>query len=73
MTSMRLLVTFALAFGLVAGVGGCAIVPAHRRGRLAHRSMAADGGRSLAREHVLAIQEGATGGATEMASGCGCN
>lgn len=51
----------------------CARVAPHQRGRLAHPSVQAEDGSSPGREHVHAIQEGATGGSDGAVSGCGCN
>lgn len=52
---------------------GCAHVPAYDRGKLAHPTMAPDYADSVARAHVQAIGEGAMGGSSGPASGCGCN
>ena len=60
-------------FVLVMLSGGCANVAAYERGRLAHPTMAAEDGASAARDHVYAIQEGASGGTMGASSGCGCN
>lgn len=63
----RLLVVASLA------MLSCTSVPAYRRGRLAHPTMAPDHGASPARDHVAAVHEGAAGGGMEASSGCGCN
>lgn len=57
---------------LLAGVSACKHVAPYERGRLAHPTMtqATDG---PAAEHVHAVQEGAAGGGSVGASGCGCN
>jgi hypothetical protein len=52
---------------------GCANVAPWERGRLAHPSMAPDARASVGREHMHAVQEGATGGAVTVESSCGCN
>jgi hypothetical protein len=51
----------------------CTSVAAYERGKLAHPTMRATDGGSVARDHVYAIQEGAMGGTLGAASGCGCN
>jgi hypothetical protein len=50
----------------------CTHVKPWERGRLAHPTMVQDTG-GPAEDHMNAVQEGATGGATGAASGCGCN
>ncbi len=65
---MRLLLGLALA----AALGGCADVAPWQRAKLAHPSMT-ETGESPGRAHMLAVQEGAIGGSTTVASGCGCN
>lgn len=62
---------------LVAGsfafsTAGCVHVAPYERAKLAHPTMTApDEGPAAA--HVLAVQEGATGGGPLGESGCGCN
>jgi len=53
--------------------GSCVTVPVYQRSRLAHPTMAPDDGTILARDHVYAVHEGATGGSLQTTSGCGCN
>ncbi len=53
-------------------VAGCAHVAPYQRGKLAHPTMTADD-QGPAASHVLAVQEGATGGGSLAESGCGCN
>ena len=57
---------------LAACLAGCANVAPWERGRLAHPSMT-EPRESPGRAHLLAVQEGASGGETTLASGCGCN
>jgi hypothetical protein len=56
----------------LAGVG-CTHVAPYERGKLAHPMMTADDLAGPAAAHVLAVQEGATGGGSLSESGCGCN
>jgi hypothetical protein len=58
--------------GLI-GTAGCAHVPAYDRGKLAHPTMLPDYSHSAGRAHMQVVQEGATGGEANPASGCGCN
>jgi hypothetical protein len=64
---------FALVLVVLALSAACTHVAPHERGRLAHPTMSPSDGRSLAREHVHAVQEGASGGEIGASSGCGCN
>jgi hypothetical protein len=57
-------------FGLLAA--SCTHVAPYQRGKLAHPTMTADD-QGPAASHVLAVQEGATGGGSLAESGCGCN
>lgn len=50
----------------------CAHVAPYQRGKLAHPMMTSDL-TGPAAAHVLAVQEGATGGGQLAESGCGCN
>jgi hypothetical protein len=52
---------------------GCANVAPYERGKLAHPMMTADDLAGPAAVHVMAVQEGATGGGALSESGCGCN
>ena len=52
---------------------GCVHVAPYERAQLAHPMMTAEGLESPAVGHVLAVQEGATGGGSLAESGCGCN
>lgn len=65
---MRVLAAFALSLF----AAGCADVAPWQRAKLAHPSMA-EPAESPGRAHLLAVQEGATGGSVTVASGCGCN
>ncbi|HEX4337488.1 MAG TPA: DUF4266 domain-containing protein [Polyangiaceae bacterium] len=51
---------------------GCAHVAAYDRAKLAHPMMTTEL-EGPAAGHVLAVQEGATGGGSLAESGCGCN
>jgi hypothetical protein len=51
----------------------CVHVAAYDRARLAHPMMTNEGLEGPATAHVLAVQEGATGGGSLSESGCGCN
>jgi hypothetical protein len=54
-------------------VQACGNVAPYQRGKLAHPSMQPESGQSPGREHMQAVQEGASGGTESHASGCGCN
>jgi hypothetical protein len=62
-----------VGLALLAGVTGCAQIPPHQRGRLAHRTMLLTGAAGPAEQHIYAIQEGAVGGGSGAEGGCGCN
>jgi hypothetical protein len=62
-----------LAALLAASVGGCVRVAPHQRERLAHPTMRLTDLASPAQSHVQAIHEGAVGGGSVAAGGCGCN
>jgi hypothetical protein len=57
---------------LANAVSGCAHVAAYDRAKLAHPMMTTEL-EGPAQGHVLAVQEGATGGGSLAESGCGCN
>jgi hypothetical protein len=62
-----------LAIGVAALLcAGCGHVAPYQRGKLAHPTMTMDD-QGPAASHVLAVQEGATGGGSLAESGCGCN
>lgn len=61
-----------LALLALLAAAGCADVAPWQRAKLAHPTMS-EQGQSPAREHMLAVQEGASGGTVSTASGCGCN
>jgi hypothetical protein len=63
----------AAAIYAVAASTGCVHVAPYERAQLAHPMMTADGLEGPAASHVLAVQEGATGGGSLAESGCGCN
>jgi hypothetical protein len=58
---------------VLAGLVGCTHVAPYERGKLAHPMMTADDLAGPAAAHVIAVQEGATGGGSLSESGCGCN
>ena len=62
-----------LCIAALFGAAACAHVPAYDRGRLAHPTMLPDYAQSPGRAHMQLVQEGATGGEGNPASGCGCN
>jgi uncharacterized protein DUF4266 len=64
------LLWFACAASIL--LAGCTHVAPYQRGKLAHPTMTADD-QGPAASHVLAVQEGATGGGSLAESGCGCN
>jgi hypothetical protein len=66
-SALAALVLIALA------AAGCAHVPPYQRGKLAHPTMLLGDLAGPAEAHVYAIQEGATGGASSVEGGCGCN
>ncbi len=52
-------------------LSGCTHVAPYERGNLAHPSMSEGAGPG--ESHMQAVHEGATGGATSIEGGCGCN
>jgi hypothetical protein len=60
---------------LLALASGCVRVQAHQRGTLARPDMELGAGSELGHgeEHARQYREGATGGGTGKAGGCGCN
>jgi hypothetical protein len=56
-------------------LAGCGPVAPHERGHLARRNMQVGGMGELTfgEEHAQAYREGATGGGSVRAGGCGCN
>jgi hypothetical protein len=57
----------------LAGATGCAHVSPWQRGTIAHPTMAATDLSGPGEEHVHGVHEGAAGGGSAAASGCGCN
>jgi hypothetical protein len=57
---------------MAAASTGCTHVAAYERGRLANPMMTADL-EGPAAAHVYDVHEGATGGGSPTAGGCGCN
>lgn len=51
----------------------CSHVAPYERGRLAHPTMEDAHGVTATADHVHAVHEGAVGGSSLAASGCGCN
>ena len=68
-SALRLVVLAVLA----TAVPACVHVAPYDRARLAHPMMTTEGLEGPATAHVLAVQEGATGGGSLSESGCGCN
>jgi hypothetical protein len=64
-----------LAFLIAVGASGCHRVQAYQRGTLARPDMelGEDAAMSGGEDHARAYREGATGGGTGKAGGCGCN
>jgi len=58
---------------LVPSLAACTHVAPYERGKLANPTMSEAIGDGPAAEHVYAVHEGATGGGSVAASGCGCN
>jgi hypothetical protein len=54
-------------------LGGCTHVRPYERGKLAHPTMTGTATNGPAEEHLYSVQEGAIGGGSTAASGCGCN
>jgi hypothetical protein len=69
----RTLLRFAALIAWASGTSACAHVAVYDRAKLAHPMMTAEGLEGPAVAHVLAVQEGATGGGSLSESGCGCN
>jgi hypothetical protein len=69
----RTLFRIALFSAWASSTSACAHVAAYDRAQLAHPMMTSDGLEGPAVAHVLAVQEGATGGGSLSESGCGCN
>ena len=57
----------------VTATAACVHVAPYQRGRLAHPTMLLVDQATPGAAHVYAIQEGATGGASAVEGGCGCN
>jgi hypothetical protein len=64
-----------LLLAIVVLASACHRIGAHQRGTLARPDMelGADSGLTGGEEHARAYREGATGGGTAKAGGCGCN
>jgi hypothetical protein len=64
-----------MAFLLAVTAGGCVRVQAHQRGTLARPDMELGAAPEMSHgeEHARQYREGATGGGTGKAGGCGCN
>ena len=61
------------AFVVLALAAGCTHVAPYERGKLANPTMNDAVSAGPAAEHVYAVHEGAVGGGSIGASGCGCN
>jgi hypothetical protein len=59
--------------GLFVLSAGCTHVSPWQRGTLAHPTMVMTDLSGPGEEHLRAVQEGAAGGGSAAASGCGCN
>ncbi|MGZ3421426.1 MAG: DUF4266 domain-containing protein [Polyangiales bacterium] len=66
--AIRIIILLATLFAV-----GCTHVSPWQRGTLAHPSMSSADLSGPGEEHLRAVQEGATGGGSAAASGCGCN
>ena len=69
----RTLLGFAALVISVCATSACVHVAPYERGKLAHPMMTTESLEGPATGHVLAVQEGATGGGSLAESGCGCN
>ncbi len=69
---MRVLLSSIVLAGILVTSAGCTHVAPYERGKLAHIT-STDGVEGPAAEHVRAVHEGATGGGSVTAGGCGCN
>ena len=69
----RTLLRFAALVVGACTTSGCVHVAAYDRAKLAHPMMTSESLEGPAAAHVLAVQEGATGGGSLAESGCGCN
>lgn len=58
---------------IMLGCSACQHVAPYQRERLAARSMQESQYAGAAEMHVRSVQEGATGGELQAATGCGCN
>ena len=69
----KTLLKFAALAACVTLTSACVHVAPYERGKLAHPMMTTESLEGPAAGHVLAVQEGATGGGSLAESGCGCN
>lgn len=69
----RRLLAFASLVAVLGPCSACVHVAPYERGKLAHPMMTTESLEGPAAAHVLAVQEGATGGGSLAESGCGCN
>ena len=69
----RTLFRIAALIAWASATSACAHVAVYDRGKLAHPMMTNEGLEGPAVAHVIAVQEGATGGGSLSESGCGCN
>ena len=72
-STRRTLLGFVALMASASLTSGCVHVAPYERGKLAHPMMTNESLEGPAAGHVLAVQEGATGGGSLAESGCGCN
>ena len=72
MSTTRILPALVLTLALFTAAG-CVRLSPYQRGRLAHPTMLLVEQAGPGAAHVHAIHEGATGGASAVEGGCGCN
>jgi len=72
-STRRTLLGFAAVVACATLTSGCVHVAPYERAKLAHPMMTSESLEGPAASHVLAVQEGATGGGSLAESGCGCN
>ena len=72
-STRRTLLGFVVLVTSASLTSACVHVAPYERGKLAHPMMTTESLEGPAAGHVLAVQEGATGGGSLAESGCGCN
>lgn len=73
MSPLVTLLTLTVGVAFAALSAGCVHVRAYERTKLAHPTMTTLGEATVAADHMHDVQEGAAGGSSTGASGCGCN